>query len=105
MSEEGLLIRPLTRPPDATIRVPGSKSITNRALLIAALARGSSSLEGMLFSDDTRYMAESLRRLGAEQGRREDRRQQDDGPHRLVSSSSAFTRSRTPSASEAISAS
>ncbi len=57
-------IQPLARPPDATVQVPGSKSITNRALLIAALADGSSTLRGALFSDDTEYMAESWRRLG-----------------------------------------
>src|SRR5829696_4649577 len=39
---EELEVRPLERPPDATIRVPGSKSVTNRALIIAALAQGHS---------------------------------------------------------------
>lgn len=63
-----LLIRPLDRPPDATITVPGSKSITNRALLLAALADGRSELSGALFSDDTRYMARALRALGAAVG-------------------------------------
>jgi 3-phosphoshikimate 1-carboxyvinyltransferase len=57
-------VQPLTQPPDCTIRVPGSKSITNRALLIAALASGESVLEGALFSDDTHYMAEAWERLG-----------------------------------------
>ncbi|MDD9936015.1 MAG: 3-phosphoshikimate 1-carboxyvinyltransferase [Myxococcales bacterium] len=57
-------IVPLAQAPDATIRVPGSKSYTNRALALAALARGRSVLRGALFSDDTRYMAESLRGLG-----------------------------------------
>jgi len=61
---ESLRIDPLTRPIDAEVRVPGSKSITNRALLIAGLAAGESTLTGMLFSDDTRYMAEALRGLG-----------------------------------------
>jgi 3-phosphoshikimate 1-carboxyvinyltransferase len=65
VSEDALEIRPLARPPDATIRVPGSKSITNRALLLAALAPGTSTLEGVLFSDDTRYMAGALEQLGA----------------------------------------
>jgi 3-phosphoshikimate 1-carboxyvinyltransferase len=55
---------PLNRPVDGTVVVPGSKSITNRALPIAALARGTSVLTGALFSDDTRYMAEALNRLG-----------------------------------------
>lgn len=66
MSAEALDLRPLERAPEATVRVPGSKSITNRALLIAALAEGESHLSRALFSDDTRYMAEGLRRLGVE---------------------------------------
>jgi 3-phosphoshikimate 1-carboxyvinyltransferase len=48
------------------LRVPGSKSITNRALLLAALADGETQLRHALFSDDTTYMAEALRRLGVE---------------------------------------
>jgi 3-phosphoshikimate 1-carboxyvinyltransferase len=56
--------RPATRPLDATVTVPGSKSITNRALLVAALADGSSELLGALHSDDTRYMAAALNALG-----------------------------------------
>ncbi len=43
---------------------PGSKSITNRALLLAALANGTSRLSGALKSDDTRYMADALRAMG-----------------------------------------
>ncbi len=43
-------------PLDATLRVPGSKSLTNRALVCAALAEGESQLEGALDSDDTRVM-------------------------------------------------
>ncbi|MBI4516903.1 MAG: 3-phosphoshikimate 1-carboxyvinyltransferase [Deltaproteobacteria bacterium] len=57
-------IRPLERAPDAVIAVPGSKSITNRALLIAALAQGRSTLVGALFSDDTDAMASAWRTLG-----------------------------------------
>lgn len=57
-------IAPATRPIDATIRLPGSKSYTNRALLIAALAAGRSRLRQALFSDDTRYMATALNALG-----------------------------------------
>lgn len=44
--------------------LPGSKSITNRALLLAALADGKSEIRGALKSDDTRYMAAGLRQLG-----------------------------------------
>ena len=61
-----LLVHPVTRPVDGTVRVPGSKSITNRALLLAALARGRSRLDGALFSDDTAYMSTALRQLGCE---------------------------------------
>src|SRR6476661_7859885 len=46
------------------IRPPGSKSITNRALVCAALAEGTSTLTGALDSEDTRVMIESLGRLG-----------------------------------------
>ena len=59
-------IQPLPKPVDATIEVPGSKSYTNRALLVAALANGRSTLTGALFSDDTRYMCDALRRLGVQ---------------------------------------
>jgi 3-phosphoshikimate 1-carboxyvinyltransferase len=58
------LIEPIGQPLDAVVRVPGSKSLTNRALITAALAAGSSTLLGALFSDDSRYCAESLQRLG-----------------------------------------
>lgn len=51
-------------PADAAVILPGSKSITNRALLLAALADGKTYLEGPLHSDDTRYMAEALTSLG-----------------------------------------
>ncbi len=55
---------PLVRVPDITVAVPGSKSITNRALILAALADGPSRLTGALEADDTAVMMESLRRLG-----------------------------------------
>jgi 3-phosphoshikimate 1-carboxyvinyltransferase len=53
-------------PVSAVARIPGSKSITNRALVIAALAEGESELTGALASDDTIYMAEAWRALGLE---------------------------------------
>lgn len=59
-----LELAPVTRPVIGTAQVPGSKSITNRALLIAALADRESTLTGALFSDDTRYMAAALNMLG-----------------------------------------
>ena len=48
----------------AAVRPPGSKSITNRALVCAALAKGDSTLTGALDSEDTRVMIDSLRALG-----------------------------------------
>jgi len=57
-------IAPLARPPDATVRVPGSKSVTNRALVAAALATGTSELRGVLAADDTGAMIAGLRALG-----------------------------------------
>jgi len=47
-----------------TVRLPGSKSISNRALLLAALAQGDTRLVGLLEADDTRVMREALARLG-----------------------------------------
>lgn len=56
----------------ATVPVPGSKSITNRALVLAALADAPSTLRGPLRSRDTELMASALRALGI---------RIDDGPH------------------------
>ena len=47
-----------------SLRLPGSKSISNRTLLLAALAEGTTQVRGLLDSDDTRVMLEALRRLG-----------------------------------------
>jgi 3-phosphoshikimate 1-carboxyvinyltransferase len=57
-------IRPLARPFSAVVELPGSKSITNRALLLAAMADGPSVIENALFSDDTTHMMDALGRLG-----------------------------------------
>ena len=57
-------IEPVAGPLDATVRVPGSKSITNRALACAALADGSSELTGVLHAEDTEAMADGLAALG-----------------------------------------
>ena len=59
-----LRIHPLTRPLSAAVRVPGSKSLTNRALLISALANGTTRLTNALFSDDSHYFAQALQSLG-----------------------------------------
>jgi len=60
------LIEPVQGPLDADVTVPGSKSATNRALLIAALAGGASRLRGALASDDTAAMIHCLRRCAVE---------------------------------------
>ncbi|QDU88697.1 3-phosphoshikimate 1-carboxyvinyltransferase [Pirellulimonas nuda] len=57
-------VRPVAGPIVGAVRPPGSKSITNRALVCAALADGRSTLTGVLDSDDTRYMLAALQTLG-----------------------------------------
>ncbi|HEY0549787.1 MAG TPA: 3-phosphoshikimate 1-carboxyvinyltransferase [Verrucomicrobiae bacterium] len=59
-------IVPLDKPVHAEITVPGSKSITNRALVLAALADGEVTLQGALWSEDTQVMVDCLQRLGFE---------------------------------------
>ena len=59
-------ITPAAGPVDADVRVPGSKSLTNRAMCLAALASGTSTLHNALFSDDTRYFGAALQALGIE---------------------------------------
>ncbi len=61
---EELEITPLARPPDATVQIPGSKSVTNRALIVAALADGPSRIKNPLFSDDSYWLMDALVRLG-----------------------------------------
>lgn len=85
-------VQPLEAPPDATVTVPGSKSYTNRALLLAALAAGTSTIEGALVADDADAMAGALGALGVAIERRDDGRtlvvegldgQLPTGPRRL----------------------
>jgi 3-phosphoshikimate 1-carboxyvinyltransferase len=57
-------IMPLTAPVNAVVSVPGSKSLTNRALVVSSLAEGKSRLSNVLHSDDTRYMMSHLSTLG-----------------------------------------
>ena len=57
-------VTPLERPPHATIRLPGSKSLTNRALIIAALADGPTRITNPLFADDSFWLMDALVRLG-----------------------------------------
>ena len=57
-------IVPLDKPVRAEITVPGSKSITNRALILAALADGEVTLTGALWSEDTQIMVEMFAETG-----------------------------------------
>jgi len=61
---ESTLIVPINHRIDAIVQVPGSKSITNRALMVAALASGHTMLKNALFSDDSGYFARALQVLG-----------------------------------------
>jgi len=63
-----LPITPFLRPARGDAAVPGSKSLTNRAMLLAAIADGPTVLTGALFSEDTQIMAAALRRLGLDVG-------------------------------------
>src|SRR5256885_17209393 len=62
--QEVIEIVPLSAQVTAAVTVHGSKSITNRALILAALADGKKTLKGALWSEDTQVMTECLRRLG-----------------------------------------
>jgi 3-phosphoshikimate 1-carboxyvinyltransferase len=59
-----LPIRPFLSPVHGEVTLPGSKSLTNRALLLAALCDNPVTLTGALFSEDTQLMAEALRKIG-----------------------------------------
>jgi 3-phosphoshikimate 1-carboxyvinyltransferase len=62
--KKGLEIIPITHKLNASVHIPGSKSITNRVLLVAALAKGASTIKNALFSDDSIYLANALKILG-----------------------------------------
>jgi len=64
VSPASLIIEPLAVKPDAVVPIPGSKSHTNRALVCAALAGGTSTLDGVLFAADTEAMMRALAALG-----------------------------------------
>src|SRR5690349_23311789 len=59
-----LPIQPFIQPVRGEVTLPGSKSLTNRALPLAALCDGPVLLTGALFSEDTQLMSEALRKLG-----------------------------------------
>jgi 3-phosphoshikimate 1-carboxyvinyltransferase len=61
-----LEIVPLPGPVQASISIPGSKSITNRALLLAAVSAGPATLRGALWSEDTEIMVNGLKKLGVD---------------------------------------
>lgn len=75
MTDSSLEIHLILHPLNAVVHVPGSKSLTNRALMIAALAAGTTKLTNALFSDDSRYFANALQTLGLQIELDEDRRQ------------------------------
>lgn len=60
---DSLVLNPVSRA-SGQLQLPGSKSISNRALLLAALAQGQTRLEGLLHSDDTRVMMAALQQMG-----------------------------------------
>lgn len=60
------IVKKMQKPFCVRVTVPGSKSMTNRALLMAALSDGMTELEGILFSDDSRHFLSSLQSLGFE---------------------------------------
>lgn len=62
---ESLTLQPIARV-DGTINLPGSKSVSNRALLLAALAQGTTRLTNLLDSDDVRHMLNALSALGVD---------------------------------------
>jgi 3-phosphoshikimate 1-carboxyvinyltransferase len=62
---DSLELKPARRA-SGTVRLPGSKSISNRVLLLAALARGETEVHGLLDADDTRVMIDALRLLGVQ---------------------------------------
>ena len=69
---ESLTLQPIARV-DGTINLPGSKSVSNRALLLAALANGTTVLSNLLDSDDVRHMLNALKALGVQYALSEDR--------------------------------
>ena len=64
ITSPSIQIIPINYPLSATVRVPGSKSLTNRALMISALANGTTRLTNALFSDDSHYFVRALQTLG-----------------------------------------
>src|SRR2546430_11383507 len=70
---DSLELKPIRRAA-GKVRLPGSKSISNRVLLLAALASGDTEVSGLLDADDTRVMRDSLAKLAVRFWRRRGRR-------------------------------
>ena len=70
---ETYLVKKADKPLHIEVDVPGSKSITNRALLMAAMAEGESLLRGVLFSDDSKYFLQAGfgKRAGGQDSKKE----------------------------------
>ena len=64
MTSENFIDLPPLLSAQGTVRLPGSKSISNRVLLLAALSDGVTEIRDLLHSDDTEYMLQGLRTLG-----------------------------------------
>lgn len=77
------VIHPVSGPLTGRVRLPGSKSVTNRALLVAALAQGRSRLTGILRSDDTAYMMAALEQMGVSVSQIDDTTVEIEGAGRL----------------------
>lgn len=71
---EQLLLKPIAKV-DGEINLPGSKSLSNRALLLAALAKGTTTLTNLLDSDDIRHMLNALQKLGVNYQLSDDKKQ------------------------------
>ncbi|AUX72276.1 3-phosphoshikimate 1-carboxyvinyltransferase [Erwinia pyrifoliae] len=63
--QDSLTLQPIALV-DGTVNLPGSKSVSNRALLLAALAKGTTRLTNLLDSDDVRHMLDALQALGVQ---------------------------------------
>ena len=93
-----LEVVPLAAPVRAEVVVPGSKSLTNRALVLAALGRGATRLRGALWSDDTQVMVEALRQLGFDVQVDPDPAEPANRTIRVAGQGGAIPRAGTPSA-------
>ena len=92
-----IALTPFAAPFRAAITPPGSKSLTNRAFVIAALADGRSTLNNVLFADDTKVMIEGLRALGFDVSARTVRRYRREARRRPPSPSwRTFLRNHAP---------